>query len=282
MPRLYSIASAVVVILVFVASTAAPSSGGPDTATARPWVTGWAAAPQGAAVLGGTGVESLSGYPLPAGLSAPISSFENQTIRQVMHLRHGGDAIRVELTNEFGTSDLVVDSVVAGRSGGDGNVVPGSQRQVTFGGSSRALVPPGRTLLSDRVDLTVDSFDNVVISMFTPEATGPATVHANANQSFFVAGGDRTRDASATGFVRHGLTEPHLASFTTAWYYVRSIQSSPRAHEPSWRSVTPSRTGSSRRATRTSATRTSSLDACRRIHAPRIFRWSRRRSAQAA
>jgi hypothetical protein len=65
-------------------------------------VTGWAAAPQGAAVLGGTGVESLSGYPLPAGLSAPISSFENQTIRQVMHLRHGGDAIRVELTNDAG------------------------------------------------------------------------------------------------------------------------------------------------------------------------------------
>ncbi|MFC5729345.1 hypothetical protein [Nocardioides vastitatis] len=126
-----------------------------------------------------------------------------------------------------------------------------------------------------RVERTVDSFDDVAISMFTPEATGPATVHANANQSFFVAGGDRARDASATGFVRHGLTEPHLASFTTAWYYVRSFQ----VESPGARTVVAFgdsiTDGFFSTGDTNSATRISSLDACRRIHAPRILRWSR-------
>lgn len=169
-------------------------------------------------------MESLAGHPLLTGPATPITSFDDQTIRQVMNLRHGGSRLRIKITNEFGARDLILDSVMAGRSGGPGEIIPGSQRRVTFDGLPQVIVHPGATRMSDPIDLSIGSFEDVVVDLFAPESTGPATVHANAGQTFYVAAGDRSGEGSATGFVRHGLTEPHLAPLTTAWYYVSSIE----------------------------------------------------------
>ena len=58
------------------------------------WVTSWAAAPV---------TPSPAMGPFPA-----TPSFHNQTLRQILRLSAGGRALRVRLTNAYGTAPLAI------------------------------------------------------------------------------------------------------------------------------------------------------------------------------
>src|SRR5207247_5841345 len=71
------------------------------------WVTTWAAAPQARlqAPLGGQ-----RGGPAPPANAAP-ASFNDQTIRMIVHTSLGGRRARVTLSNAFGNSPLMIGAV---------------------------------------------------------------------------------------------------------------------------------------------------------------------------
>jgi lysophospholipase L1-like esterase len=149
------------------------------------WVATWAASPMQA-----TPLESKTAY----------AGFGNQTVRNIVYTSAGGDEIRVQVSNTFGTAPLTVGTVSVGTVLDGAALVPGTSRAVTFGGHSSVTIPVGAQVLSDPVRMRVLPLEELAISLYLPEPTGPATNHSDAQQTGYIAAGDHAGDTAATAF----------------------------------------------------------------------------------
>jgi lysophospholipase L1-like esterase len=144
--------------------------------TSGAWVGTWAASPQ-------------SGGP----------TFNQQTLRQVVHTSIAGRAARIQFSNAFGVQPLHIGDVhIAQRTSGS-SVSSGTDRAVTFGGQTYVTVPAGGVSASDLVDFSVAALSDVAISVYLPQSTGPATYHQQGTQTNYVAAGDVSANASLPG-----------------------------------------------------------------------------------
>ena len=145
----------------------------------------------------------------------PATVFEDQTLRQIVHVSIGGTALRVRLSNEYGAEPLVIgEARVARRPAGatGSEIATGTDRPLTFGGRSSITIPAGAPALSDPVPLRLPARSDLVISIHLPRRTPAATVHGSAFQTSYVAAGDVTRAAVLTG-----------ATGTTSWYFLSGV-----------------------------------------------------------
>jgi lysophospholipase L1-like esterase len=172
-------------------------SGGSAAAANRPrllqghWVGTWAASPQQAR---------------PAGLGSPgnpdLKGFDQQTLRQIVHTSVGGSAVRIHLSNLYGTQTLVVGNVTAGLQKADAELVA-APVPVTFHGSHGVSVPAGGQAVSDPVPMNLAPLTNLAISIELPQPTGPATNHSFSDQVNYVSGpGDFTGQTGGDAFAR--------------------------------------------------------------------------------
>ena len=144
--------------------------------------------------LAGTPEEWVGTWYAPPVTTSTLT-FNDQTIREIVHISIPGTRIRVRLTNLFGTDLLAVGEVhVAIRATGS-SIVPGTDRLLTFGGATSVNIPAGAPMLSDPVDLETLIFDNVAVSIYFPTDTGLSTVHGTGVQTSYISGpGDYTAD----------------------------------------------------------------------------------------
>jgi lysophospholipase L1-like esterase len=185
-----------VVILASALTAAAPADAGNP---GRGWVGTWA-----------TGLTSAGDPPVP------IVIFENQTLRQTVHTSIAGSAVRIRLSNEFGTEPLVIGEVhVARRAPGAPatEIVPGTDRRVNFSGKSSIVIHPGAPALSDPVPLAVPALSDLAISIFFPERTRATTLHSLAFQQNHAAPGN------LTGAIRL----PADARVNTQWNFLSAV-----------------------------------------------------------
>jgi lysophospholipase L1-like esterase len=128
-------------------------------------------------------------------------TLDDETIRQVIHTSVAGDELRLRLTNEFGTQALRIGEVrVARRAGATGtNIVPSTDRRVTFSGTRSPTIPAGAPLLSDPIRLPVPARTDLVVSIYVPDPTRVTTLHAFANTSNVIAAGNVADDTAVTG-----------------------------------------------------------------------------------
>ena len=154
-------------------------------AGAGDWLDTWSASPQ-----------PVWGPDFFAPVNIP-RSLRNQTIRQIARVSQGGDQVRVELSNEYGDSPLVIGGARLARAGEDGAIEAGSDRALTFSGRPTITVPPGAAVWSDPVDLPVEPLGSLAVSLFLPEITPTTTWHNDARQTAYISGeGDFTAEAS--------------------------------------------------------------------------------------
>lgn len=117
--------------------------------------------------------------------------FDNQTLRQIVHISLGGPRVRVTLTNTFGTAPLAIGAAQVALRDKDATIVPQSNRVLTFGGATRATVPAGAILVSDPVDLVVRDGSDLAIDLYLPDSTAamksPITTHPAAWQTNYVS-----------------------------------------------------------------------------------------------
>jgi lysophospholipase L1-like esterase len=137
--------------------------------------------------------------------AASDRAFKDQTVRMISHVSAGGSRVRLRLSNLFGSQPVTFDAVSVGlRQPGAGSaspaVAPGSSTRVTFGGASRFTIPPGASVQSDPAALKVNTFDDVVTSLYSAGSTGPATVHPETQQTAYVADGNHAADAAPDRF----------------------------------------------------------------------------------
>jgi lysophospholipase L1-like esterase len=139
-----------------------------------------------------------------------LTIVENQTVRHVVHTSTGGDELRIRLTNEFGETPLRIGEVHVAVRAGDGAstaTVPGTDRRVTFGGDTGALIPAGAPLISDPVRLTIAPATDLAISVYLPGRTPVSTLAAFAYQDNVIAAGNVTaaRTVTPTATVQQDL-----------------------------------------------------------------------------
>jgi lysophospholipase L1-like esterase len=140
-------------------------------------------------------------------------SFDNQTIRMVVHSSIAGSDPRITLSNRFSDTPLPVASVDVAEQDAGGAEVPGTSRTVTFAHAGAVTIPAGDELVSDAIPISVEAGENLLVSLYLPAATGTSTWHSDAFDTTYIAPGDHTDDEDAAGF----------ATRTTSWYYLAGL-----------------------------------------------------------
>jgi lysophospholipase L1-like esterase len=124
------------------------------------------------------------------------------TLRQIVHVSVGGSALRIALSNEFGTADLQIGGVAvalpmpatksepetAFDSGlrPSGAVVPRSITAVRFGGRLRFAIPPGAMLVSDPIPMRVMPLSDLAVTLYLPgQSIDVISYHDWADQTNF-------------------------------------------------------------------------------------------------
>ena len=143
------------------------------------------------------------------------AGFNNQTLRQIVHISIGGEELRVRLST-VGAGALSIGAAHIGLSAGNASIVAGSDRVLTFGGNPSIVVPPGAPVVSDPIELTVPDFSDLAVSLYLPEATGPATWQFDARQTSYISlAGDFTANTV--------MPLDSLAPTTQSWFWISGI-----------------------------------------------------------
>jgi lysophospholipase L1-like esterase len=161
------------------------------------WVATWAASPEA------------------ADDGAPEHGFHDQTIRDVIYTSAGGTAVRVKISNLFGTRPLDVGAASVGTVLDGAGLLSAATRPLAFGDSRKGSVtiPAGGSVTSDAVAYEVPPLTDLAVSLYLPRATGPATWHSLAQQDSYVAHGDHALSGRA---MPYGLTEH-------SWYFLTEV-----------------------------------------------------------
>src|SRR3954462_12475265 len=175
----------------------------PTTAQTAQWIAAW-----------GTSQETYG-----------TTTVSNRTVRMFARVSIGGQAVRIRLDNTFSPSPVTFGKVYMGqqlvkRSGDSASrsarLIPGSNRQVFFGGSPTVTIPAGGTVTSDTVNMTVRGSQDLGVSLYIPDAgIHPSSHSAAQTRSYMTANdaGDTAADESSTPFT----------SSTTTMFWLKGV-----------------------------------------------------------
>lgn len=186
--------------IALVPGTAAGSGPGWGSGSGLGWGATWAASPHAP-----TDVFGPSWGP---------GGFDDHSVRQVVRISEGGAAVRIRLSNAYGTSPLVVTGATVARTEAGAAVRPGTVRHVTFGGGRTVTVPVGGEVVGDPAPLSAPPLSRVTVTLYLAGPTGPATGHAFASATSWRASGDHRADVAADAFVET----------SSSWFYLSGVE----------------------------------------------------------
>lgn len=141
--------------------------------------------------------------------------FGNQTVRQAIRVSDAGSILRLRLSNRFGTQPLRVRGATIARSAGGAAVYPDSLRPLTIDSATAFRIEPGEDAVTDPIPLPVRALERLTVTLYFADATGPATYHAQAQNTSYLAWDDHRADASGNAFTVN----------SSSWYYLAGVES---------------------------------------------------------
>ena len=148
------------------------------------WVATWTASPEAA-------------DPDP---NEPVLNLQDQTVRERVRVSVGGSHIRIRLSNEYGSSPLIVGSVTVAEPNDVTSVKSASIQTITFGGRTSITIPGGAPALSDPVAFPVTYGAEISVSLYFPKRVTTPTLHALALKRAIVSThGNHTHDENVQG-----------------------------------------------------------------------------------
>ena len=141
----------------------------------------------------------------------PAGELDDATLRQIIRTTIGGPALRLRLSNLFGTEPLRIGAVHVARSAdpATSRIDDASGRAVTFSGLRSFIIPAGAEYVSDPIDLAVPPMSHLAVSMYLPEEPARQTSHPGSRATSYVIGGDHT-----------AATELAAAKTVDHWYQI--------------------------------------------------------------
>jgi lysophospholipase L1-like esterase len=161
------------------------------------WIGTWATSP--------VGPEPRTAQGLPG-----------HSVRNVVHTSIGGSSARITLSNRFGDKPLLIShaSIAVAAGSGAPAAAPGTMRRVTFGGKPHVIVPAGGSVVGDRTVIEVPYDGDLLVTTYSPRASGYVTYHPHSRQTGFSALGDHTEDVSGGGYLKR----------TNNWRYLTGVE----------------------------------------------------------
>ena len=187
------------IIGLFVATGFLSAQAGPrHSPRGQVWVTSWGASQQ---------------VPEPQN-ALQADDLRDATVRQIFHLSVGGTALRVHLSNAFGTDALHYTSVHIARplSPSPSTIDATSDRSLTFAGSYDVTVPPGADFISDPLDFPATPLSDVAVTFHIDLPPARETGHPGSRATSYYVHGEFVSTAY--------LTEPQHVDH---WYMVSEI-----------------------------------------------------------
>lgn len=131
----------------------------------------------------------------------------------IAHTSIGGRRVRVQLSNAFGATPLVIGAAHIGLRDKESAIVAGSDHALGFNGKPGCTIPPGALMYSDAIDFDVPKLGDLAISVYVPGDTGPASTHALGLHTTYIS-----KEGNFAG-------EPQIADATTSlsWYWLSAI-----------------------------------------------------------
>ena len=90
----------------------------------------------------------------PQGLG-PAARIQDQTVRQIVHTSIGGSAVRVAVTNLFGSQPLEIGAAHVALRVDGASIDAETARPLQFGGQPTVTIAAGSMVVSDAVELSV-------------------------------------------------------------------------------------------------------------------------------
>jgi lysophospholipase L1-like esterase len=137
--------------------------------------------------------------PFPGAPQPQPASFTDQTLRQIMRISAGGDAVRVRFSNLFGSEPLVIDAAGVARSMSGPNTDGSAQAELLFDGNPSVTIAAGSEVWSDFATLAVPPNSDLAVSLYVARETEVHTVHTLARQTAYVAAGNAVSAATLPG-----------------------------------------------------------------------------------
>jgi lysophospholipase L1-like esterase len=137
--------------------------------------------------------------------------YSNQTLRLIVHPTLKGNQVRIRVANPFATQALQIGEATIGIQDSGANVATNTLRSLTFGGRKAMTIPPNALIVSDPVALGVSPQQNLVVSLYLPQNTGPAALHSGANQTSFVSTEGNAVNSDGKAFTTTLTSWPFLA-----------------------------------------------------------------------
>jgi len=187
-----------VIGLIVIAANIWAQSGAQAAANAAVWVASWGTSQQ---------------VPEPQN-ALSTEDLRDATVRQIFHLSVGGRALRLHLSNAFGTEALHFTSVHVARplSSSSSAIDVASDRPLTFAGITDVEVPPGAEFLSDPLDFPVAPLSDLAVTFHLDAPPARQTGHPGSRATSYYVHGDFVSAAN--------LSEPKHVDH---WYQVAGI-----------------------------------------------------------
>ena len=187
-----------VIGLIVIAANIWAQSGAQAAANAAVWVASWGTSQQ---------------VPEPQN-ALSTEDLRDATVRQIFHLSVGGRALRLHLSNAFGTEALHFTSVHVARplSPSSSAIDVASDRPLTFAGITDVEVPPGAEFLSDPLDFPVAPLSDLAVTFHLDAPPARQTGHPGSRATSYYVHGDFVSAAN--------LIEPKHVDH---WYQVAGI-----------------------------------------------------------
>jgi lysophospholipase L1-like esterase len=127
----------------------------------------------------------------------PSDDLRDTTLRQIFHLSLGGYALRVHISNAFGTAPLHLTSVHIAHpiSPADSAIDPATDRALTFAGHPDVTIPPGAEILSDSIDTPVPALSDLAVSIHYHAPPSVQTGHPGSRATSYYVHGDAVSSA---------------------------------------------------------------------------------------
>lgn len=132
----------------------------------------------------------------------PDGALTDATLRQQVRITAAGAAVRVRLSNAFGTDPLTVDAATVAKAGTPGTAEAAGALPLLFGGRRSVTIPAGAEVTSDRLEMPVSAGATLAISIHTPRAPARLTSHPGSRSASFIARGDHVADSDLPGATR--------------------------------------------------------------------------------
>ena len=164
----------IALLLLILCSTTKPFSA--RNSKAPVWIVSWAASQQ---------------IPEPHN-ALHVDDFRDATLRQIFHLSAGGTALRVHVSNAFGTEALHLSAVHIARPLNPASpaIDPATDKPLTFARSIEVTVPPGAEFVSDPIEYPATALSDVAVTFYLEVPPATETGHPGSRATSYVAHGN--------------------------------------------------------------------------------------------